>query len=148
MVDVSPGLYTKSSRNGNGHVGQANGAGTGNGTARSVPITINGRDVDLCALAQMTPSELAILAADLRKAGWPAWLVQLVTGANPGLTSTARHLTDQQRLLVDLRLKSLSYFHNLKKADREIDAFIERKGADRVMAALDRMTAPTLMAAE
>jgi hypothetical protein len=139
-----PIFYDISPPNGNG--GGGNG-GNRNGAARSVTVTINGRVVDLGAIAQMTPAELALLAADLRRARWPAWLVQLLTEANPGYASTAFHLTKWQRQLIDDGQATLSQFHNARKRDREIENFLKRPGVvARVLAVLNRMTAPLVPA--
>ena len=97
----------------------------------------------------MTPSELALLAADLRKAGLPAWLVKLLTEANSGYASTARNLSGWQRKLIEDGKATLSQFHNAKRHDREVEAFLKRPGAvARVLTMLDRMTAPTSVPAE
>jgi hypothetical protein len=144
-------IYTSNGhRNGNGRVSQVN--GVSNSAARAVTFTVNGRKhpLNLAEVALMGPAELAILAADLRKAGWPAWLVQLVTEANPGYRSTAFHLTKWQRQLIDDGRATLSQFHNAgRKRDREVEDFLKRPGiAARVLAALDRMTAPMSVPAE
>jgi hypothetical protein len=146
-MDTRSPLYTKtgSSINGDGRAGQAN--GPSNGAARSVKFTVNGRVLYSDAIEQMTPAERALLAADLQKNGWSARQAQLLTGASPSYVHTAYYLTDQQRQLIDRGYASLSEFHNARKLDLEIEAFIRRRGADRVMAALDRMTEPTPVAA-
>ena len=131
--------------NGNGQAGQSNGA------VLSVKIVVNGHILDLATIAQMKPAARAILSADLRKAGLPAWKAQLLTGGpSPGYVSTASHLTEQQRESIDRGERSLSDFHNAKKLDREIEAYIRRKTRkepSRVLMVLDRiidhMTAPT-----
>jgi hypothetical protein len=107
----------------------------------------------IAAIAEMKPAVKAILAADSRKAGVPAWLVQLLTKASPAYTSTAFHLTNEQRQRIDRGEATLASYHNAKKTatklDREIEDFVARKARKRPEHALavlermlDRMTAP------
>jgi hypothetical protein len=130
------------------HVG-----GTSNGAAaRSATVTIHGFTVDFGALASMTKSEVALVNADARRAGWPARLTQAVIGGNPGLVSTARHLSPGERELITRGEKTLSDYHGSKKKklDREIKNFLKRPGvADAVLRVIDHLTTPTpLIAAE
>jgi hypothetical protein len=131
----------------------------GNGTARSVTITVNGRVLDLSAIALMGPEELAVTAADLRRGGWSARAVQTLLRPNPAYTSTARHLTGAERQQVDDGTKSLSFFHNrkrnAKRLDREIEAFVARKArkdpagvAEVLFRLVDHLTAPASVPAE
>jgi hypothetical protein len=140
-------VYSKSDGhfNGSGRNGQTGSA------ARAVTFTVNGHkhSLNLAAIALMGPAELTLLAADRRKVGWPTWLVQLVTEANPGYASTAFHLAKWQRQLIDDSRATLSHFHNARRRDPEIRTFVKRVGAARVQATLNRMTvAPMLVAAE
>jgi len=97
----------------------------------------------ISVIAQMTPAARALLAADLVKCGLSVRQALALTGASPGYTSTAFHLSAEQRALVDCGKATLSQYHNARKADREIEALIRREGGGRVLAVLDRMTAPT-----
>ena len=98
------------------------------GAAPSVQIVVGGRAYD-------------------RKAGVPALLANAIFPANQGYSSTAFNLSDQQRAQVDAGEKPLAYFHNAKRAEREIETFIKRKDIARVASVLDRvldsLTAPT-----
>jgi hypothetical protein len=60
--------------------GNGNGAIQANGAARSVQIIVNGRIIDLDAVARMSPADLAILVADFKKSGWLALLARFWTG--------------------------------------------------------------------
>jgi hypothetical protein len=74
---------------------------------------------------------------------------KVVTEVSVGYANTAGKLTAEQREQVEHGL-SLSGFHNSKQPVTEamIDKFIARAGAERVLNALDKLTAPVLVAAE
>jgi hypothetical protein len=132
---------TSGGGNENGHAN-----GHSNGGAPPVVVTINGRGIDIAAIALMGPDELAVTAADLRRSGWPARVVQLLLKSNPGYTSTARRLTVKERETIDRGEATLSDFHNApRKLDREIRNFLKRPGvANRVLRVIDHLTAPTI----
>jgi hypothetical protein len=111
-------------------------------------MTLTGRTLDrLCLKA--TPSERALLAANLM-----ADRVQLVrltarqasrlTGANIRYLAVARHLSDDQRERIIKGKLSLSAIVNAPRipSDAELDKLFALVGGERMLAALDRFTAP------
>jgi hypothetical protein len=65
-------------------------------------------------------------------------------GVSLGYFGTAWHLTDAQREAVRAHPNWLASFHHRRRelTDSEIDKLVARVGADRLLSALDRVTAP------
>jgi hypothetical protein len=107
---------------------------------------ILGRKVQRRARRQ-NASGKALLAVDLRTCLIKLTIGQLcqLTGASTGYVATAARLTAAERSLIRAGAKRLSEFHNSSRSappDQIIDRMIQRFGAERVLAALDRATAP------
>jgi hypothetical protein len=102
-----------------------------------------------------TAGQRALLAVDLTRGLvevshlTPRQARQLVK-VSSGYLFTAARLSTAERQQVEEGTVSFSSLHNRPPTDLAIDRFIARAGADRVMAALDRYTQPSLklMAAE
>jgi hypothetical protein len=73
----------------------------------------------------------------------------LVRVSQPYVSAVSRASPEEREQIKRHRL-SLSALHNKRRkpSDDKLDRFIRRYGADRIMAALDRMTAPQRRAAE
>jgi hypothetical protein len=103
-----------------------------------------------------SPSHRALLALDIetgkaRVINHTRKQARALTGASVGYTNTAAKLTPDQRQKVERGQLSLAAFHNKHQpTDAALLQYIEKVGADRVMAALDRYTEPQfpLVAAE
>jgi hypothetical protein len=68
-----------------------------------------------------------------------------LTGASVGYTNTAAKLPPDQRQKVERGQVSLAAFHNKRQpSDAALIDYIEKVGADRVLAALDKYTEPQL----
>jgi hypothetical protein len=108
-------------------------------------------------------------AAAARMVEFWGWVPKEAAGAfcvNPVYLNVARQLSDDDRLKLDrgeLKLSHLYKDYRQRLAERraqrlaaereakvqtKLDRFIARYGADRIMAALDRVTAPQRQAAE
>jgi hypothetical protein len=77
-------------------------------------------------------------------ARWPASQAAAVVGISRSYVSTARHASAEDRLALKRGWLTLSWLHN-KRQKRMTDAAVERAvvrlGPDRVLRALDRLTA-------
>jgi hypothetical protein len=69
---------------------------------------------------------------------------QLLLKVSKGYFTTAARLSATERQQVEQGTVSFSSLHNRPPTDSDIDRFIQRAGANRVMAALDRYTQPQL----
>jgi hypothetical protein len=69
-----------------------------------------------------------------------------LTCVSRGYVSTVSRASPGQREDIECGLLSVTALHN-KPTDAQLDRFVARYGADRVMAALDRATAPSATAA-
>jgi hypothetical protein len=103
-----------------------------------------------------SPSHRALLAVDLvsgtvQVSRFTRAQARVLTGASYGYVNTAAKLNPEQRQKVERGQLSLAAFHNKRQpSDAALLQYIEKVGADRVMAALDRYTEPQfpLVAAE
>lgn len=112
---------------------------------------MNGRRLNHL-IKQASPRDRALLAVELAQGA--VQVVQLtyvqaraLTGASSGYVSTTARLTADERVRVARGQLSLARLHR-GLSDKVIDRFIVRAGADRVLAALDRYTQPSLFPAE
>jgi hypothetical protein len=69
---------------------------------------------------------------------------RLLLGVSKGYFTTAARLSVEERQQVEQGTVSFSFLHNRPPTDFAIDRFIERAGANRVLAGLDRYTQPSL----
>lgn len=106
------------------------------------------------ATGAISPSHRALLASELTS-GQAA--MSHFTGAQAAVVmdvaasyvATAKTLTPEQLEDVKRGRVSLSSFHHNKSvSDARIERFITKAGADRVLSALDKLTAPFRVAAE
>ena len=98
-----------------------------------------------------SPSHRALLALDIeagkvRVVNHTRKQARALTGASVGYTNTAAKLTPDQRQKVERGQVSLAAFHNKPRqpTDAALLHYIEKVGANRVMAALDKYTEPQL----
>jgi hypothetical protein len=115
---------------------------------------INGQKLSRRAKKGLSPTFLALLALDLttgavEMSSFTGTQAKAVTGASASYLTTAKKLTPEQLEDVKRGRVSLSTFHNNKTvSDARIDRFIAKAGADRVLSAIDKLTAPFRVAAE
>jgi hypothetical protein len=117
----------------------------------SVPV----KDVNLHKLNRrkrrgLSPTHAALLAHELETG--MVWLHHLprrqaclLTGASIGYVTTIANATPEERAAIKRGELALGKLHNKPKqplADAEIDRLVETIGADRILAAIDRWTAP------
>jgi hypothetical protein len=107
---------------------------------------INGRKLAK-RCKSLSPAHRALLAValetgDVRLARLTRAQARLLTGASRGYVVTVRRLTPAERRQVELGLVSLVSLHNRPPTDADIDRFIRKAGANRVLAAIDRFTSP------
>jgi hypothetical protein len=96
-----------------------------------------------------TAARRAIDAVRLVAAGYSPRQAARAAGASFGYLNTALKLTPEQLMLIEHGVIPLAAFHNKASiTDKVIDRLIAWFGADRVMAGLDRVTQPSLRAAE
>jgi hypothetical protein len=98
----------------------------------------------------LSPTHAALLAYELEIGA--AWLHDFprrqacrLTGASVGYVSTIAHATPDERAAIRRGALALAKLHNKPKAqptDDEVNRLVATIGPDRVMAALDRATAP------
>jgi hypothetical protein len=67
-----------------------------------------------------------------------------------GYVATIMHMTVEERIRIRAMPELLSGEHNRPReiTDAAVISFVHMAGADRILAALDELTAPTLIAAE
>lgn len=122
----------------------------------SSPPRPTARDINGHKLARalknknISPAHRALLAHNLEIGA--AYLHHLtrqqslaLTDASGGYVASVANLTPEEREQVNTGKLSLSVVHNRKRepTDAQLDRLVARIGADRVMAALDRLPAPT-----
>jgi hypothetical protein len=105
----------------------------------------------LCAQLRNNPAWLALLTVDIAAGRMPVSdltraQARKLTGASVGYTATAARLTPEERKKVNDGVATFAEFHNRPRqiTDADLDRFVIRVGAGRVMAALDRHTSPDL----
>jgi hypothetical protein len=124
--------------------------------ATAIPRDINGRKLFRRLKQGLNPRHCALLALELEQG--TAILhhltprqAQKVTRANQRDVAALRRATAEESAQVKLGLLSLAELRNRTArapTDATVDRTITKLGADRVLQALDRITQPTLVAAE
>jgi len=115
------------------------------------PRKINGRE--LARHRNIRADHRALLAADLTRGRLGVFNLTrqqalAVTRASSGYLATATQLTPEQRAKVEYGRVSLSELHNHHEPSNATIERIVRAAPDRVLAALDKLTRPALVAAE
>ena len=102
-----------------------------------------------------SPAERALLAADLEDGRViierpTSWQARTLTGASAPYHNAVRKLSPVERNALRTGALKLSQLlrQRWEPSDAKLDRLIARYGANRVMAALDRVTAPQRVAAE
>jgi hypothetical protein len=116
-----------------------------------MPKHVNGTTRTVKVLRTSTATQRALEAVELmRAAGYSFRKARRATGCSVGYLRTALNLTAAQFDLVRRGIIPLAHFHTSAApiSNRVVDRFIQWAGADCVMAALDRLTTPSLIAAE
>jgi hypothetical protein len=113
---------------------------------------INGKKLSR-RLKSLSPTFLALLANELMSgtavvSHLTFEQAKAVTGASTGYLTTVRRLTPEQLEQVKREPASLSPFHNKREmTDAEIERRIVKMGIEKVLAAIDRLTAPPVLVA-
>ena len=77
-------------------------------------------------------------------ARWPARQAAALVGISATYLSTARHASAEERQALERGWLTLSWIHNKRRrapTDAAVERAVKRLGPDRVLRALDRMTA-------
>ena len=98
--------------------------------------------------AKTTATDRALACADYVAGGMSFARARRKSGASYGYGQTAVHLSPTDLDLVRRGLMRISDFHAKPVSDEAVYAFVARVGIDRVWKALDRLTAPAMIAAE
>ena len=115
------------------------------------PEVITGRELDR-RIEQSNPTQLALSAYDLstgttRVERFTNKQARLLTRASYGYCHTVAVATDRERAALRGGFLSLSELHNRPPSHAAVDRIVARLGAERVLDALDRLTRPTVPAA-
>jgi hypothetical protein len=120
--------------------------------AATAPVRdVNGRKLSRRLKRELNPTHRALLAFELECG--VLWLhhlsrrqAQRLTGANQRHVTSLRRASPDEREQVKKGLLPLSALR--APSDADVDRIVARIGAERLLKAFDRLTAPTLVAAE
>jgi hypothetical protein len=115
----------------------------------SIPTIVHGRHLAL-GLHRLSASQRALLAFELTTGavtlcGLTRKQAARIAGANTDYVSRVAHISDSEREQLrggGLRLSKTHPRQPRELSDAEIDHLVRTVGPDRVMAAIDRLTAP------
>ena len=124
-------------------------------SSSSEPVQVlSGRELDR-EVRTATPTKRALLAADVEAGRLlverpTARQARLITGSSPCYLYAARLLSPMERAAVRTGRASLAAKARERRqlTDSKLDQLVSQLGAERVMAALDRVTRPMAIAAE